>query len=107
MQARAQADQAAAAHKAQIEQQKAQNDAIHQQVKTQAEIGLAKIKTELDAKMALLDAHLKAATEAQKMQHAQAQHQMDVAETALGMVAAHNHDAKTQQGKTGQCDCDV
>ena len=33
MQARAQADQAAAAHKAQIEQQKAQNDAIHQQVK--------------------------------------------------------------------------
>jgi hypothetical protein len=108
MQARAQADQAAAAHKAQIEQQKAQNDAIHQQVKMQAEIGLAKIKAELDAKMALLDVHLKAATEQQKMQHAQAQHQMDVAETALGMVAtAHSHDAKMQQRKTGQGDSDV
>jgi hypothetical protein len=70
LQARAQADQAAAAHKAQLEQQKAQNDAIHQQVKLQAEIGLAKIKAELDAKMALMDAHLKAATEARKMQHA-------------------------------------
>jgi len=32
-----------------------------------------KIKAELNAKMALLDAHLKAATEAQKMQHTQAQ----------------------------------
>ena len=107
MQARAQADQAAA-HKAQIEQQKAQNDAIHQQVKMQAEIGLAKIKAELDAKMALLDAHLKAATERQKMQHAQAQHQMDVAETALGMVAtAHSPDAKMQQGKTEQDESDV
>jgi hypothetical protein len=62
-----QADQAAAAHKVQMEQQKAQNDAIHQQVKTQAEIQLAKIKAELDAKIALLDAHLKAATEQQKM----------------------------------------
>jgi len=30
-----------------------------------------------------------------RMQHAQAQYQMDVAETALGMVAtAHSHDAK-------------
>src|SRR5882757_4303248 len=66
MQARAQADQAAAAHKAQIETQKAQNDIIHQQVKIQAEIELARIKAELDAKMALLDAHLKATTEAQK-----------------------------------------
>jgi hypothetical protein len=64
VQARAQADQAAAAHKAQLEQQKAQNDAIHQQVKLQAEIGLAKLKADLDARMALLDAHLKAATEA-------------------------------------------
>jgi hypothetical protein len=66
VQARAQADQAAAAHKAQLEQQKAQNDAIHQQIKLRAEIGLAKIKAELDAKMVLMDAHLKAATEAQK-----------------------------------------
>ena len=46
LQARAQAEQAAAAHKAQIEQQKAQNDVIHQQVKMQAEIELAKIKAE-------------------------------------------------------------
>jgi len=108
MQARAQADQAAAAHKAQIEQQKAQNDAIHQQVKTQAEIELAKIKTELDAKMALLDAHLKAATEQQKMQHAQVQHQMDVTETALGMVAtAHSHDAKMQQINSAKGKSDV
>jgi hypothetical protein len=66
VQARAQTDQAAAAHKAQLEQQKAQNDAVHQQVKLQAEIGLAKIKTELDAKMAVLDAHLTAATEVRK-----------------------------------------
>jgi hypothetical protein len=36
------------------------------QVKTQSEIALAKIKAELDAKMAVLDAHLKAATEARK-----------------------------------------
>ncbi len=97
LQARAQADQAAAAHKAQIEQQKAQSDAIHQQVKMQTEIELAKVKAELEARMALLDAHLKAATDAQKMRHAQAQHQMDVAETALGMVAtAHSHEAKLQ-----------
>jgi len=62
----AQTDQAAAAHQAQLEQQKAQNDAIHQQVKLQAEIGLARIKAELDAKMALMDAHLRATTEAQR-----------------------------------------
>jgi len=66
MQARAQADQAAAAHKVQIEQQKAQNDIIHQQVKSQSEIALAKIKAELDAKMAVLDAHLKSTTEIRK-----------------------------------------
>jgi hypothetical protein len=108
MQARAQADQAAAAHKAQIETQKAQNDAIHQQVKMQAEIELAKIKAELDAKMALLDAHLKAATEAQKMQHAQAQHRMDVAEAALGMVpTADSHDAKMQQINSAKGKSDV
>jgi hypothetical protein len=66
-QARAQLDQATAAHQAQIAQQKAQNDAIHLQVKAQTEIQLARIKAELDAKMALLDAHLKASTEQRKM----------------------------------------
>ncbi len=66
-QAKAQTDQAAAAHQAQIQHQKAQNDAIHQQVKLQAEIGLAKLKADLDARMALLDAHLKVATEAGKI----------------------------------------
>lgn len=108
LQARARADQAAAAHKAQIEQQRAQNDVIHQQVKAQAEIELAKIKAELDTKMKLLDAHLTAATEQQKMQHAQAQHEMDVAETALGaMAAAAGHDTKTQQGKNAEAQSDV
>ena len=97
-QARAQIDQQAAAHKAQLVQQQAQNDAIHQQVKIQAEIELAKIKSGLDARIAMLDAHLKSLTEAQKMQHAQAQHQMDVAETALGMAAvAAVHDANMPQ----------
>lgn len=43
MQARTQADQAAAAHEAQIEQQKAQDDVIHQQAKTQSEIALGRI----------------------------------------------------------------
>jgi hypothetical protein len=66
IQAKAQTDQAIAAHQAQIAQQKAQSDAIHQQIKTQAAIELARIKAELDAKMAVLDAHLKAATEAQR-----------------------------------------
>ena len=43
------------------------------------------------------------ATEAQKMQHAQAQHQMNVAETAQSMVAtAHSHDVKTQQSKSAK-----
>jgi len=64
-QARAQADQTAAGHKAQLEQQRAQADTIHQQIKIQAEIELAKIKAGLDAKMALLETHLKAATEQQ------------------------------------------
>ena len=64
---------------------------------------MARIKADLDAKMALLDAHLKAATEQQKMQHAQAKHQMDVAETALGLVATtRSHDAKMQQMNAGQ-----
>lgn len=66
LQARAQADQATAAHKAQIEQQRAQNDAIHQQVKAQAEIELAKIKAEIEAGMKVLDAHLKVASESRK-----------------------------------------
>jgi len=105
LQAKAQADQAAAAHKAQIEQQKAQNDVVHQQVKIQAEIELAKIKAELDGKMKLLDAHLTASAEQQKMQRAQAQHEMDVVETALGVAAAAtSHDAKLQHRKTGSED---
>jgi hypothetical protein len=96
-QARAQIDQQAAAHKAQLVQQQAQNDAIHQQVKIQAEVELAKVKAGLDARIAMLDAHLRTLTEAQKIQHAQAQHQMDIAETALGMAgAAAHHDAKSQ-----------
>ena len=97
LQARAQADQLAAAHRAQVEQQKVQADAIYQQVKMQAEIELTKIKTELDAKMKVLDAHLKAAAEQQKMHHAQAHHEMEVTEAALGMVAAAaSRDAKMQ-----------
>jgi hypothetical protein len=88
VQARAQIDQAMAAHKAQLAQQQAQNDAIHQQVKIQAEIELAKIKTGLDARIAMLDAHLKSVIEAQKMQRAQAAHEMEVAEAALGMATA-------------------
>jgi hypothetical protein len=103
LQARAQDDQAAAAHKAQIEHLKAQNDTIHQQVKAHAEIELAKIKAELDAKMKVLDAHLKAAAEQQKMQHAQAHHEMAVADAALGMVAAAaGHEARTQQQCQGE-----
>ena len=96
-QARAQTDQAAASHKAQIAQQQAQNAAIQLQVKTQAEIELARIKAELDAKMALLDAHLKAAGAQQKMRHAEAQHDMGAAETALGLLAtAQGHDLMMQ-----------
>jgi hypothetical protein len=68
LQARLQADAATAAQKAQAERDKAQADALHQQVKMQAEIELAKIKAGLDAKIALLDVHLKAATEQQKTQ---------------------------------------
>ena len=66
LQARMQADQAAAAHKAQIEQQKAQNDTVHQQVKVQTEIELAKVKADLDARMAVIDAHIEAATESKR-----------------------------------------
>jgi hypothetical protein len=54
--------------RAQLDQQQAQNDAIHLQVKTQGEIELAKIKAALDAKMTVLEAHLKAAIEAGKVQ---------------------------------------
>jgi hypothetical protein len=67
VQARAQADQVAAQHQVQIDARKAQAAAIHLQVKTQSEIELAKIKADLDAKMAMLDAHLKAATEARRL----------------------------------------
>jgi len=62
LQARIQADQAAANHAAQIQQQKAENDAIHQRMKAQTEVELAKVKAELEARMAVLDAHLKLAT---------------------------------------------
>lgn len=97
-QTRAQLDQAKAAHRAQLDQQQAQNDAIHQQVKIQAEIELARIKAGLDARIALLEAHLKALAGAQKMQHAEEQHRMDVAESALGLTAAaSNHAVKVQQ----------
>jgi hypothetical protein len=67
-QARSQIDQAAAVHKSQLDQQQAQNAAIHLQVKTQGEIELAKLKAALDARMTLLEAHVKAATEAGKVQ---------------------------------------
>lgn len=100
LQAKMQTDQTAAVHKAQAEQQKAQFDAIHQQVKAQAEVALARIKAELDAKMKVLDAHLKAQNQTQKMQHAQVQHEMAVAETALGMAAA-SHGAGLKSGKGG------
>jgi hypothetical protein len=73
LQARAQADESAAVHKAQIEQLKTQNDLVRQQVKVQTEIELAKIKAELDARMKVLDAHLTAAAENQKLQHAYGQ----------------------------------
>ena len=100
LQARMQADQAAAAHKAQIEQQRALNDAVHQQVKAQAEIELAKVKAEIDARMKVLDAHLKTATGQQKLQHAQAHHEMEIAGAALGLAAAAaSHDTKTRRGK--------
>jgi hypothetical protein len=101
LQAKARADQLAAAHRAQVEQQKAQTDSIHQQVKLQAEIELAKIKAELDTKMKVLDAHLKMASEAQKSEHAQAKHEMDVAEAAMSLVAAAAGDAGVKNGKGG------
>ena len=42
------------------------------------------------------------------MSHAQTQHQMDVAETALGMVAtAHSHDVKMQQNMRAKEQTDV
>lgn len=107
LQARAQADQLAAAHRAQAEQQRMQADAIHQQVKMQAEIELAKIKAELDAKMKVLDAHLTAATEHQKMHHARAHHEMEVTEAALGMVAAAASRDATTQAKNGKDKSDV
>jgi hypothetical protein len=107
LQAKAQTDQATAAQRAQVDQQKAQSDAIHVQVKARAEIELARIKAELDAKLALLDAHLKAASEQQKLRHAQEQHQMNVAETALDLAAtAHGRDANKSQTSDAKDDTD-
>jgi hypothetical protein len=102
-QARVQAEQAIAAHKAQLAQQQAQNDAIHQQVKLQAEIELTRIKAGLDAKIALLEAHLKSLADAQKLQHAHAEHEMALAEAALGVAAAGRY-TKTGQGNTERSD---
>jgi hypothetical protein len=97
-QARAQVDQASAAYKAQLDQQQAQNDTIHQQIEIQAEIELAKLRAGLDARIALLETHLKTLGEAQKMQRAKEQHQIDVAEAALGMAAsAASHHSKMRQ----------
>jgi hypothetical protein len=48
--------------------------------------------------MAVLDAHLKATAEAQKMSHAQERHRMDVAQTALGMAATvSSHEVKMKK----------
>lgn len=99
-QAQAQINQATAAHKAQLAQQQAQNDAIHQQVKIKAEIELARIKAGLDARVALLDAQMRALSEAQKAQHKRDEHHMNVAEQALDMVATvHAHDATMTRGQ--------
>ena len=99
-QSKGQIEQQKAADKAQQEQAKMQADAIHQQVKTQAEAELAKIKADLEAKIAIINAHVKAVEAEQKMRHADAQHQMKMRESAVGMVAtAHAHDAKIEQGQ--------
>ncbi len=65
-QARAQTDQAVAAHKMQIAQQEAQNAAIHLQVKAQTEAKLAKLRADLDAKLQIVDADIKTATAQQR-----------------------------------------
>ncbi len=91
----------------QADQQRIQADAIHQQVKMQTEIELAKIKAELNAKMKVLETQLKATTEQQKMQHTQARHDMEVAEAALGMVAAANRADAPAEARSGECGCDV
>jgi hypothetical protein len=100
---RAQIDQTMAAHKAQLAQQQAQNDAIHQQVKLQAEIELSRIKAGLDAKIALLDAHLKSLADAQKLQHAQAEHEMELANAVLGATAVGSN-AMNGRGRTERND---
>jgi len=102
-QSRAQTDQAIAAHKAQLAQQQAQNDAIHQQVKLQAEIELSRIKAGLNAKIALLDAHLKSLAEAQKLQHAQTEHEIELTKAAFGATAT-GRDAMNGQGRTERND---
>jgi hypothetical protein len=51
----------------------------------------------------VLDAHLEAAAEQQKMQHAQAHHEMAVADTAPGMAAAESgHEARMQQNNSSK-----
>lgn len=104
IQAKAVADQAAAAQKAQQDQAKAQLDAYHQQMKAQADIEVARIKAEFDAKSAVLDGHIKmilaeqsarhdAASHAQESHQSAQAHHTAQAETVLGMVAsAHKHD---------------
>ncbi|MGJ4946438.1 portal protein [Bradyrhizobium sp. HKCCYLS1011] len=99
-QARLQTEQAIAAQKAQLAQQQAHNDMIHQQIKMQAEIELAKIKAGLDAKIALLDAHLKSIAEAQSREHAQAEHEMALAASALGAAAKTGGPANRQSRTT-------
>ena len=67
--------------------------------------GVRDIFSLLHAAIALLDAHLKALAEAQKMQHAQERHHMDVAETAVGLVAtAANQDAKAHKNRAEKTD---
>ncbi|CCE04110.1 conserved hypothetical protein [Bradyrhizobium sp. STM 3843] len=99
-QARLQTEQAISAQKAQLAQQQAHNDMIHQQIKMQAEIELAKIKAGLDAKIALLDAHLKTIAEAQSREHAQAEHEMALAESALDAAAKAGSYANRQSRNT-------
>ena len=64
---------------------------------------LSKIKAEIDARVKVLDAHLKSAMEHQKLQHAQAHHEMEVAEAALGLAAAAaGHEGKAQHQKNAK-----
>jgi len=83
-----------AAHRAQIEAAKGTDRRDPSAGQGQAEIELARIKAELDAKWRCSMRISKAASEQQKLRNAQAQHQMNVTETALGIAAtAHSQDA--------------